>query len=131
MGVEPKSCKECGKLFLGFGDLCPECKAKEEEDYRKVKDFLRKYPKSSIEVIEEATGVPEKKIRKFVQEGRLQGVSVEAISRCEICGKPITSGRFCPICAEKMAKQFKEASKIEKGPAFYSKDIYEKLKGDG
>lgn len=95
------NCKECGKLFLKTSsDICPECQKKEEEDFNRVKEYLKENPTSSISEIMEATGVSEAKISKFIRAGRL---SIKPT--CESCGKVIDSGRLCPECRVKLLKE--------------------------
>ncbi len=97
------NCKECGKLFFKVAsDICPECQKKEEEDFNKVKDYLREYPNASLSEIMEATGVNEKKISKFIKAGRL---SIKPT--CESCGRPIDSGKLCPECRMKLLREVK------------------------
>lgn len=95
------NCKECGKLFFKTSvDICPECQKKEEEDFNRVKDYLKKNPTASIPEIIEATEVSEAKISKFIRAGRL---SIKPT--CESCGKVIDSGRFCPECRVKLLRE--------------------------
>ncbi|MCX7796160.1 MAG: MerR family transcriptional regulator [bacterium] len=95
------NCKECGKLFLKVAsDICPECQRKEEEDFNKVKEYLKEHPNANLSEIMEATGVGENKISKFIRAGRL---SIKPT--CESCGRPIDSGRLCPECRIKLLKE--------------------------
>ncbi|TZE83146.1 TIGR03826 family flagellar region protein [Calorimonas adulescens] len=118
-----KNCKRCGKLFVYNGiDLCSDCIREDEEDYKKVKDFLYKYPGASIMEVSEATGVEPDKIWDFLKQGKLE-ISQENTSillSCERCGKPIRSGRFCDECLKKIRSQFEgisleESSRSEQG----------------
>lgn len=97
------NCPRCGKVFVYVSKrLCPECLAKEEEEFRKVKDYLWEHPDSTIEKVSEATGVSTKKILEFLREGRLMLTSnnPNIILKCERCGAPINTGRFCAECSE-------------------------------
>lgn len=97
------NCKECGKLFFKVvSDICPDCQKKEEEDFNKVKEFLKEYPNASLVEIMEATGVSESKISKFIRTGRL---SIKPT--CESCGRPIDNGRLCPECRIKLLREVK------------------------
>lgn len=42
-------CKRCKNLFnkIVDKDICPACMEKEEEEFQKVKDFLKRYPEKS------------------------------------------------------------------------------------
>ena len=54
-----KNCKICGKIFYHpHNDICFECMARDEEDFQKVRLFLKEFPGTKINVVEEYTGVP-------------------------------------------------------------------------
>ncbi len=119
--MELKNCSTCHKLFQypGFGYLlCPECKHTDEARFQLVKKYLDQYPGSSGKEVFLATGVPINTLIKWVREGRL--VSSNAINLgavCDVCGKPVCTGRLCPECQKDVAKKFKEAE------ASYIKEI--------
>lgn len=96
------NCPRCDKLFVkSLREVCPDCYKKEEEDFRIVYDFVRKREnrRASVLEVEEATGVPEKLIYKFVKQGRISVHSFPNLSYpCESCGKPIKEGRICDAC---------------------------------
>jgi len=95
------NCKECGKLFVKISsDICPECQKKEEEDFNRVREYLKTHPNANLQEIIDATGVSEAKVSKFIRAGRL---SIKPT--CESCGKPIDSGRFCPECRLKLLRE--------------------------
>lgn len=107
--LELRNCPVCGKVFVYVTrNLCPECAAKEEEEFRKVKEYLYEVPGATMEEISEKTGVPPKKILEFLREGRLilKKENVNMILRCEMCGAPILTGRLCDKCANEMKKKF-------------------------
>lgn len=125
-------CKRCGVIFQKVidRDLCPSCLEREEEEFRKVKEFLRQHPKARLEEVSEATGVDKKVILEFLKEGRLQvaeGMEPLVELFCERCGKPITSGRLCDDCRKKVAQLIQSAEeKKPRGPDFYFKDVLRK-----
>jgi flagellar operon protein (TIGR03826 family) len=95
------NCKECGRLFIKVtSDICPDCQRKEEEEFDRVKEYLKNHPNANLSEIMEATGVSENRISKFIRMGRL---SIKPT--CEVCGKPIDSGRFCPECRLKLLNE--------------------------
>ena len=133
-------CKRCGKLFNKMLDknVCPACMEKEEEEFQKVRDFLKRYPEKKLEEISEGTEVDKKVILDFIREGRLQLAEIEveegsALLVCERCGKPITTGRFCEDCRKKLAAILSpdEDKSSSRSPNFYFKDAIEKKKKEG
>jgi hypothetical protein len=105
-----KKCVGCGKMFLEIrkSDLCPECMAKEGDDFQKVKDYLYDYPGSTISDISKFTGVTEALIVKWYEDGRLEESNIKALSRCKICGRPLTVGDICKNCMDEMNKPSKK-----------------------
>lgn len=106
--MDLKNCAECGKIFVHpTRDVCDACHQKEEDDFKKVKEYLWKKIKSNVEEVHEATEVPLKRIHKFIREGRLNtGGLAPLYLECETCGAPITEGRFCEACRGKMVRDF-------------------------
>lgn len=106
--MELKNCSECGKIFVHpTRDVCDGCHQKEEDDFKKVKEYLWKKLKSNVEEVHEATEVSIKRIHKFIREGRLNtGNMAPLFLECETCGAQITEGRFCEACRGKMVRNF-------------------------
>lgn len=70
-----------------------------------VRRYLDENPGAEIPAVAEATGVSEKEIIRFIKEGHLVVFEAKGIKYpCEACGKPISIGRFCPTCGEKLTK---------------------------
>jgi hypothetical protein len=118
--MELKNCSTCHRVFQypGYGYiLCPECRRTDEAQFQLVKKFLDQYPGAEGKEVFLATGVPINTLIKWVREGRL--VSSNAVNLgavCDICGKPVCTGKLCPECKKDIVKQFKEseAEDIEK-----------------
>lgn len=112
-----KNCPECGALFVsGIKKLCDECSKKDEEDYNKIFKFLRQNPCSKIVEVSEGTGVPRKKIMKFIEEGRISLATIVLDEKekicCKMCGKEIKSGKLCNVCAEEFKKKLEGTKKV-------------------
>ena len=113
--MELKNCATCKKLFQyhGYGYiLCPECRRTDEAQFQLVKKFLDQYPGSEGKEVFLATGVPINTLIKWVREGRL--ISSNAINLgavCDICGKPVCTGKLCPECKKDVVKKFQEEEK--------------------
>ncbi len=96
------NCPKCGKLFSrGLKPICPECEKAEEDLFQNVRQYLSDNPGAKMEDLSRETGVSLKKIMRYLREGRLEVVPSLGIDlRCENCGKPIKTGRFCPNCVD-------------------------------
>lgn len=109
------NCPECGKLYVKTAaGMCPDCYRLEEEKQAVVAEYVRDHPKSSVEEIHEATGVKEKTIFRMIKSGRFVDSLISY--PCEMCGQPISEGRFCLKCNQNLIQQVKEAEakRVEK-----------------
>lgn len=105
---EVKNCRRCKKIFMwSVGQqICNECKKLEEEDFEKVRKFLRDYPGATITEVSNATEVSTQLIYRFLKDGRLEVTENSPIAlQCETCGVRITCGRFCVNCSKKLANE--------------------------
>lgn len=103
--MEVRTCKQCKRLFnyLSGPPLCPGCKAKLEEKFAVVKEYVRDNPHAGITEVAEENEVSPAQIRRWIREERLSfsdesGVGID----CESCGKMIKSGRLCQACKDKL-----------------------------
>ena len=98
------NCPRCRDPFVKTRDrkLCPKCSREEEEEFMQVKDYLYNDPEASIGDVVKGTGVEEKLIMKWLQEGRLIPVERSNIAYpCRNCGEPINTGKFCKKCVSR------------------------------
>jgi predicted amidophosphoribosyltransferase len=105
----PKNCKQCGKMasHLTRG-LCSDCYEKREVEYLAVRDFIKDNPKVAIQVVVEATGVEERRVREFVRAGLLEAADMDGFPlECIKCGKPISRGAYCPLCQQSISSGIK------------------------
>jgi len=104
---EVMNCRRCKKIFMYSGvgpKICESCKKQEDEDFEKVRAFVREYPGATAQEVSDATGVPAPLIYRFLKEGRLEVSESSPIAlQCENCGVRIRSGRFCVACSKKLA----------------------------
>ena len=116
-----RNCPECGRLFeCTLRNLCPDCIQKEDEDFQKIKQFLRENQGGSITEISEKTGVSERRILSFLKEGRLvitKGDDSTALLKCMRCGKPISRGCYCKECCLSLNKLLNESSQKTRNQA--------------
>ncbi len=98
------NCVRCKKTFAMVNQpICPECIAEEEAQFDKIKEYLDENRGATMEEIVEDTGVPLKRIQKWLKDGRLEGIEGSNL-KCSKCGCPITKGKFCQDCAKKLSE---------------------------
>lgn len=116
---EVKNCKKCGKIFtyIGGAPICQACRQLDEDDFRRIKDYLYDNPKSSVTQVSVDLDISVEKIKRFLKDGRLEitGEDGNMILECENCGKSIKSGRHCPDCERNLASGLKDAAAQMKG----------------
>lgn len=133
MAGKIKNCPACGKLFAAINgaSACPDCQRKIYEKESEVINYVRDNPRSKVKDIIEATGAPEKMIKKMIREGRFEQVGIKMTYPCEKCGTPIVTGKICNSCMEKMRTELQkksaeitaalQAKKVGRGRGIYSK----------
>ncbi|MGM0438620.1 MAG: flagellar protein [Bacillota bacterium] len=113
MGI--RNCKRCGKIFHydGVHKICNNCRMKEEEDFEKVKEYLRENPKSSINTVSDETGVEKKTIIEFIKNDRLiaEDLEIDVTVKCQRCGKEIKHGKYCESCVTEMKDEIESLTK--------------------
>lgn len=112
--MELKNCKVCGDLFLhNNGDvICSKCLKKDEEEFGIVKSFLWDNPKATLPQVVDNTGVSEKKIIRYIKEGRIMLADMSEVPNyCEMCGKLIAQGRICSECIGELQKAINSTNK--------------------
>ncbi len=95
------NCKSCGRLFNAMSreKICPACRNALEDKFQDVKKYLEENPNSSVEQTAKDNDVSTKQIRQWVREERLiLSSATDAGITCEVCGRPICSGRYCDQC---------------------------------
>src|SRR6056297_3281102 len=101
-----RNCQRCGKLFSynGIHKICSACREEEENNFKKVKDYLWENPKSTIDKVSKETGVERDTIIKFIKEDRLisEGLEIGGEVKCERCGTTITHGTLCDKCRKEL-----------------------------
>lgn len=132
-----KNCTRCGKIYnYDHFKICPVCRRKDEDDFEKVKAYLREYPGADIQTVSDETGVDTRKIIEFLKEGRLEvGEGSQLLIQCESCGASIKTGRFCEKCATNISRELRQSvapmrpnSTGKKEEKFRVVDRYEKRK---
>jgi len=118
-------CSLCKKPFQSYGGkICGECLVKLDEDFIKVRDYLDDHKNAGFEKITEDTGVPKQSILHLLKDGRLIIEDPEAtgILLCEVCKKPISTGRMCKDCKNSVANTMQKNIDIRKPQAVPQND---------
>ena len=102
--MDIRQCSRCRSLFQYRGNhRCPECVRQVDELFIKVRNYIYEHPVAIMAQIIEATGADEADINTWLREGRLiLDKSSTPLIYCEICNKPIVTGRYCDDCAVDM-----------------------------
>ncbi len=113
--MDVRNCKRCGKIFQYKGNsICPNCVQQDDEDFRKVREYIIAHPNSTSIEISKATDVELKTIIRFLREGRLESEYINGSDlglECEKCGRPIDSGRYCETCLNELQTGFSQAAR--------------------
>lgn len=105
------NCSRCGRVFAavrGSRELCQACLKEEDDNYLKVFHFFTKCPSATAQEISQETGVDIKEIYRYVRENRLKLAETDTGLFCEGCGIPISQGRICEKCGQKLAQELKQ-----------------------
>jgi len=118
-----KNCPECGKIFnFVRTNLCLECQEKEEQTFRVIREYISQHPGVSAIDVSRDTGISEEKILHFLRQGRLSiGGEKQIKLECELCGRFVSGGRYCPACQEKLTAGLKKIVREEKQKALEKK----------
>ncbi|MCL1988335.1 MAG: hypothetical protein FWG64_10260 [Firmicutes bacterium] len=106
------NCPRCKRLFHKVvSPLCPDCEKKEEEEFQELRRFVEEEEYTTMKDIAEFTGMPLKRILKYVREGRLQvRKGLDDALKCIQCGQPIDKGNFCKNCGDKILEEFPDST---------------------
>lgn len=114
--MDVRNCKMCGKLFnyMNGRPICAGCKAKLEEKFQEVKEYIRNNPKASLTEISEDNDVSAAQIKQWIREERLIFTEDSMVGlECEKCGGMIRTGRFCEKCKANMSNDLSNAYRKE------------------
>ncbi|MCL2151622.1 MAG: hypothetical protein FWH57_01485 [Oscillospiraceae bacterium] len=114
-------CSFCKKPFQSYGArICGNCLEKIDKDFITVRDYIYENKRANMDKISEETGVSKQIILFLMKEGRLiidDPESVEGgLLLCEVCKKPINTGRMCKDCKGKVAVTMKKSMDTHVSP---------------
>lgn len=104
--MDIRNCERCGKAYVKNAPLqvlCPRCIALEDEEFEKVKEYLRKHPGTSVDDLAKELDIPAETIVRFMESGRLEVKGGSGLS-CRSCGKPIEKGTMCADCQNSLLR---------------------------
>ncbi len=121
-----RNCKRCGVIYQYSGNrLCHSCLEKDEEDFKRVKEYLDENLKATMTEISSDLEISVEKIRGFLRDGRIEILanSGNDLLRCDSCGTSISKGRFCGGCQAKLVRGISQAGEnLAKGKESSQKD---------
>ena len=124
-------CQFCKRPFASVvGRICPECLEKIDLDFITVRDYIYDNAHANIDKISEETEVSKQIIIHLLKEGRLIIDGPDGgggVLSCEMCKKPINTGKLCPECMGKVASSMDKSVSSSKKPI--SKAPTQNLKG--
>jgi predicted amidophosphoribosyltransferase len=126
-------CSFCKKPFQSFGGrICANCLERIDKDFITVRDYIYENKHADMDTISEETEVPKQIILHLLKEGRLTIDDPDdtggGILFCEVCRKPINTGRMCKDCKGKVANTMQKSIEIHKSGE-YRKGAAADLKG--
>lgn len=120
------NCLRCHKLFnyLSGERICSVCKDKDEEEFKKVRKYIREHEMATISDVSTELEISVKTIKKFIRQGRLEITKDSPLGiDCERCGTQIKSGRYCEECAKELERGFnRNTNKIKNKSSFEQKE---------
>ena len=120
-----RNCKNCGRLFnyIAGPPICPECKDQIEKKFQQAKEFVRNTAHATVAMVAEEVDVPEQQVKQWIREERLVFAdSAIAGIACEVCGEPISTGRFCAKCKNQVMNDLNGAIKRPDAPVIKKKE---------
>lgn len=114
-----KNCRKCGRIFnyIAGPCVCPSCREALEADFQRVKEYIRAHAGATITEVAEECDVEPAQIHQWLREERLEIAEGSAIVlRCESCGAPIKSGKYCEKCKRELAHGLSSAIKTTPAP---------------
>lgn len=99
-----QNCKRCDSLYQKtIKDICSKCVNQEEEDYKKVRMYLKRHKTVEMTEVSRETEVDIELIFQFLQEGRISlGKGTTGGYPCKECGSTIHAGSLCTDCTNEL-----------------------------
>jgi hypothetical protein len=124
-------CQRCHRVFqrMDSENVCPGCAPLDEMDFKRIKEYLEQHQGASSTEVMRETGVSLNQIRRYLKEDRLEIVGDnKGFIRCEKCGVPVNSGRYCDGCYKEEVSRKMVGVKVNKEVARKGSDKHKYLK---
>ena len=113
-------CKMCRKPFnMLSGKICPDCLQRIDREFMTVRDYIYEHKHADIDTVSKETEVEKATILHLLKEGRLTLSGADAddyVLVCEVCKKPIASGRMCDDCMKQLSSTMNKSIGLDKKP---------------
>lgn len=106
-----KICEVCKKMFqvIGENNVCPRCMMEHEDDFKRVREYLRKHPGTAMPILSEETKVSIPVLEQYLRLERIEiAPNSQIMLACNKCGEEITTGIYCDSCGRGMIGEFKK-----------------------
>lgn len=112
--MNARNCRRCGKIFnyVTGMPICPACRDEMEAKFQEVKEYIQNNKDTTLKTVAQECDVEENQIRQWVREERLVFAEDSGIVlQCEICGRSITTGRYCEKCKQETMRSLAGAGR--------------------
>jgi len=93
-----------------------------DKDFITVRDYIYENKNAHMDTVSEETGVPKQIILHLLKEGRLVIDAPDGgnggMLFCEVCKKPINTGRMCTDCKDRVANTMQKNIETRKTPEY-------------
>ena len=104
-------CDNCKKMFKSIGEnkVCPLCMIDHEGEFRRVKEYLRENPGTSMAALAEEVNVSISLLEQYLRQERIEvSPSSPIMLACNKCGAEIVTGMYCDECRKNMVGEFQK-----------------------
>ena len=104
-------CDVCKRMFqtISNNKVCQRCMLNNEEAFKKVKEYLRENPGTSMPILAEEIGISISAVEQYLRQERLEVAPGSPVMlACNKCNAEIVTGMYCESCGRTMIAEFKK-----------------------